>query len=284
VLENGPVVTTIALRAQAPGANALEKKLTLYANSHSVLIENMVDKKPVRQKEALHFGFPFEVPSAEVTLDAGYGTMRYLKDQLPGSNMDFLFGRRWMDISNQSNGLQWMLLETPMVEPDSMIDERLQIARSHKEWRTKGQPANRWFSYVMNNYWHTNYKADQSGSSSYHYALQPHGGADGAALETAAADFTQPLIAFPVKKGVALPAGLFRLTNTAVVATAIVPQENGQLMVRLFNPGQTTQRTSFDWGTLKPVRIKTLRNGEEKDAKAAVSLPAMGVEEYLLIP
>ncbi|NLR67228.1 glycoside hydrolase [Chitinophaga varians] len=284
VIENGPVVTTVVLRAQAPGANALEKKLTLYANSNVVLIENIIDKKPVRQKEALHFGFPFEVPSGQVTLDAGYGTMRYLQDQLPGSNMDFLFGRRWMDISNQSNGLQWMLLETPMAEPDSMIDERLQVAQSHKEWRTKGQPTSRWFSYVMNNYWHTNYKADQSGSSSYHYALQPHGKADGAALETAAADFTQPLIGFPVKKGATLQAGLFRLTNTAVVATAIVPQENGQYMVRLFNPGKTTQSTGFDWGTLKPARMKIVRNGEEKDAKATVSLPAMGVEEYLLIP
>lgn len=284
VIENGPVVTTVVLRAQAPGANALEKKLTLYANSNVVLIENIIDKKPVRQKEALHFGFPFEVPSGQVTLDAGYGTMRYLQDQLPGSNMDFLFGRRWMDISNQSNGLQWMLLETPMAEPDSMIDERLQVVQSHKEWRTKGQPTSRWFSYVMNNYWHTNYKADQSGSSSYHYALQPHGQADGAALETAAADFTQPLIGFPVKKGATLQAGLFRLTNTAVVATAIVPQENGQYMVRLFNPGKTTQSTGFDWGTLKPARMKIVRNGEEKDAKATVSLPAMGVEEYLLIP
>lgn len=282
--ESGPVVTTVVLRAQAPGANALEKKLTLYANSNMVLIENTVDKKPVRQKEALHFGFPFEVPSGQVTLDAGYGTMRYLNDQLPGSNMDFLFGRRWVDISNQANGLQWMLLEAPMAEPDSMIDERLQIAQSHKAWRTKGQPTTRWFSYVMNNYWHTNYKADQAGSSSYHYALQPHGQADGAALETAAADFTQPLIGFPVKKGAALPAGLFRLTNAAVVATAIVPQENGQYMVRLFNPGKTTQSTGFDWGTLKPARITVVRSGETKDVKATFSLPAMGVEEYLLIP
>lgn len=284
VAESGPVVTTIALRAQAPGAHALEKKLTLYANSDMVLIENTVDKKPVRQKEALHFGFPFEVPSGQVTLDAGYGTLQYLKDQLPGSNMDFLFGRRWLDISNSANGVQWMLLETPMAEPDSMIDERLQISQSHKIWRTKGQPTNRWFSYVMNNYWHTNYKADQSGSSSYHYALQPHGAADGAALETAAADFTQPLIGFPVKKDATLPAGLFRLTNAAVVATAVVPQENGQYLVRLFNPGKTTQSTGFDWGTLKPARITVMRNGETADAKATFSLPAMGVEEYLLIP
>ncbi|MBC9934470.1 glycoside hydrolase [Chitinophaga qingshengii] len=284
VVESGPVVTTIALRAAAPGAHSLEKRLTLYANSAIVLIENTVDKKAVREKEALHFGFPFEVPSGKVTLDAGYGTLRYLEDQLPGSNMDFLFGRRWLDISNPANGVQWMLLETPMVEPGSMIDERLQVAHSHKEWRKTGAPTSHWFSYVMNNYWHTNYKADQEGSSSYHYALQPHGQADGTALETAAADFSQPLLAFPAKKGVSLPTGLFRLTNAAVVATAIIPQENGQFLVRLFNPGQTPQSTAFDWGTLKPARITVVKNGDSKDAKATVSLPAIGVEEYLLIP
>ncbi|WP_212004538.1 glycoside hydrolase family 38 C-terminal domain-containing protein [Chitinophaga sp. HK235] len=284
VLESGPVVTSIALRAQAPGANALEKRLTLYANSSTLLIENTIDKKPVRQKEALHFGFPFDVPSGKVTLDAGYGTLRYLEDQLPGSNMDFLFGRRWMDISNTANGLQWMLLEAPMAEPANMIDERLQIAQSHKEWKKTGQPTALWFSYVMNNYWHTNYKSDQQGSSSYHYALQPHDQVNGTALEMSAADFSQPLIDFPVKKGITLPVGLFRLTNPAVIATAIIPQENGQYLIRLFNPGQTPQNTGFNWGTLKPARIAVVRNGITKDANATFSLPAMGVEEYLITP
>lgn len=31
------------------------------------------------------------------------------------------------------------------------------------------------FSYVMNNYWHTNYKADQDGPVTFRYALRPHG-------------------------------------------------------------------------------------------------------------
>jgi hypothetical protein len=284
VLESGPVVTSIVLRAQAPGANALEKHLTLYANSNAVLIENIVDKKSVREKEGVHFGFPFDVPSGKVTLDAGYGTLRYLDDQLPGSNMDYLYGRRWMDISASSNGLQWMLLETPIVEPGSMNDERLQVSQSLKKWKKTNEPTPLWFSYAMNNYWYTNYKADQEGRTSFHYALQPHGEANDAALEMAASDFTQPLISFPVKKEVVLSKGLLQLTNPAVVVTAIVPKERGQFLVRIFNPGHTQQNTGFNWGSLKPAKITDVRTGVTKEANATFSLPAMGVEEYLIAP
>ena len=282
VLESGPVITTIALRATAPGVNFIEKRITLYAGAEEVWIENLVDKKAVRKKEAMHFGFPFNVPSGKVTLDAGYGTLHYLGDQLPGSNMDFLYGRRWLDVSNNSNGLQWMLLETPMAEPGSMIDERKVIMQSHKEWKKEGQPTTTWFSYVMNNYWHTNYKADQEGQSSYHYALRPHGARDAAALEKAAAMFTQPLLGFPTKQDAA--ASLFSLTNPGIVVTSITPQENGGYLIRLFNPDQAAQSTQFKWGRLRPSAITAVAKMEKMSVAGSFMLPGMGVSEYLLLP
>ena len=100
--------------------------------------------------------------------------MQYLSDQLPGSNMDYLYARRWLDVSKSDKGIQSMMSEVPLVEPANMIDERRTINQSHKEWKRTNQPTSVWFSYIMNNYWHTNYKADQDGESHYHYALKPH--------------------------------------------------------------------------------------------------------------
>ena len=110
----------------------------------------------------------------KTTLDAGYGSMEFLKDQLPGSNMDYLYGRRWVDVSAGDKGIQWMLLESPLVEPNNMIDERKEVVPNHKEWKKSEKPTATWFSYVMNNYWHTNYKADQEGIVNFKYALRPH--------------------------------------------------------------------------------------------------------------
>ncbi|WP_205687077.1 glycoside hydrolase family 38 N-terminal domain-containing protein [Chitinophaga rhizosphaerae] len=284
VIDEGPVVTVISLKGEAPGARSLEKRIILYAGAKEAVIENIVDKKPVRSKEALHFGFPFGISSPKTTLDAGYGTMRYLGDQLPGSNMDFLYGRRWLNVSDDKRGVQWMLLETPMVEPGAMIDERLTISQSHKEWRKDGKPTATWFAYVMNNYWHTNYKSDQEGVSSYRYALRPHAESSGADMEKAAAMFTQPFLSFPLKAGATAPQSLFGLSNPAIIATSITPQEDGSLMVRLFNPEKTAQSTKFVWGSLKPSGIQRLQSSERSAPDADISLPAMGVHEFIIVP
>ncbi|MFV8346998.1 glycoside hydrolase [Flavobacterium sp. ZB4P13] len=282
VIENGPVVTTISVISDAPGANKLERILSLYAGSDAILVENILDKKSVRTKEAVHFGYPFNSLLTKTTLDAGYGTIQHLADQLPGSNMDYLYGRRWVDVSAADKGIQWMLLEMPLVEPGNMIDERLTVLPSHKEWKKEGKPTSTWFSYVMNNYWHTNYKADQEGVVHFRYALRPHGMVNGSEMEKAASEFTQPLIALPIKNDIALPKELFELTNSRIVVTSITPNADGTYLIRLFNPEQSVQQTQFAWKALQPASFIEMKSGENKPDTAEVKLAAMGVSEFLL--
>lgn len=136
-LENGPVVTSVSITSDAPGANKLERIISLYSGSNQVLIHNVLDKKAIRSKEGIHFGYPFNTQLTTTTLDAGYGTIEFLKDQLAGSNMDFLYGRRWVDVSTGNKGVQWMLLEAPLVEPNSMVDERKEAVPNYKEWKKR---------------------------------------------------------------------------------------------------------------------------------------------------
>jgi alpha-mannosidase len=282
VIENGPVVTTVSIVSDAPGANKLERILTLYAGSDAVLVENVLDKKAVRTKEAVHFGYPFNASLTKTTIDAGYGTMQYLKDQLPGSNMDYLYGRRWLDVSKADKGIQLMLLEMPLIEPANMIDERQTVAPRHKEWKKEGKPTATWFSYVMNNYWHTNYKADQEGTAHFRYALRPHATVKDTEMEKAAAEFTQPLVALPVKKEFSLSASLFELTNPQLVVTSVTPNADGTYLIRLYNPEHSAQQTQFVWKALQATSFIEMNSGDQKSSTAEVKLAAMGVSEFLL--
>lgn len=279
VLESGPVLTTIAIISDAPGANKLERRISLYAGSNEVEIDNIIDKKNIREKEGVHFGFPFNALLGKTTLDAGYGSMRYLTDQLPGSNMDYLYARRWMDVSAADKGLQWMLLDDPLVEPGNMMDERLTMRQSYKEWKKEGKPTATWFSYAMNNYWYTNYKADQGGIVHFRYALRPHGMINGSEMEQAASAFTQPLIALQVKNDAILPKGLFDLTNNRVTVTSITSQEDGSYIVRLFNPEQAVQQTAIVWQGLKPVQLVNCNTEKNLQLNETVTIAAMGILE-----
>lgn len=283
VLENGPVVVSILMISEATGANRLERKLSLFAGSNEVMIDNLIDKKAIRNKEAVHFGFPFNASLTTVTLDAGYGSIQYLSDQLPGSNMDYLYSRRWLNVSKADKGMQWMLLEAPLVEPGNIIDERQTINQSHKEWKKTGAATATWFSYVMNNYWHTNYKADQDGVSHYRYVLKPHGKFSYNETEKAGASFTQPLLALPVNENAAFADGLFDLSNNRIVITSITPQSDGSMVIRLYNPEASAEQTNFHWKKIKPRQLTDLKSEKNITITEPISLAGMGVKEIKII-
>ncbi len=259
--EKGPYLVTVNIKSPAPGTNGIQRKISLLSIGDVVYIENIIDKKAVRTKEGVYFSFPFATDLKSTTIDAGYGTMHYLKDQLPGSNMDFVSPRRWLDASGSVRGIQLMMKKAFMAAPDSMVDERLILSQSFKKWRDTGVPTSTWFSYVMNNYWHTNFKIDQEGVSHFQYALRPHGALKDDEQEKAAFEFTQQLIAFPVNEKIRLPKNLFELSNDKVVVTSITPLQEGGFLIRLFNPLSNSQNFSFKWNAFKAKDVMELPSG-----------------------
>ena len=282
IVESGPVLTTISFISEAPGANSLIRNISLYAGSDAITIDNIIDKKAVREKESVHFGFPFNNSFNKTVLDAGYGNMKYLTDQLPGSNFDYLYARRWIDVSNDKKGIQLLLLESPLIEPDSIIDERKTINQSHKAWKKAGRPTSTWFSYAMNNYWHTNYKADQEGVAHFKYSLRPHDQQAGIDLEKAASSFTQPLVAIPVKENFVLNDKLFELSNPNIIVTSITVQEDAAIMIRLFNPEPSMQQTGFIWRDLKPTQMFNNSSKKTLSVNDIFSVTGNGIMEILI--
>lgn len=280
--DNGPYLISINIHSPAPGTNGITRKISLWADNEEVLLDNSIDKKAIRTKEGVYFSFPFADNLNKTMIDVGYGSMQYLKDQLPGSNMDFLSTRRWLDASDDERGIQLLMKEAFMAAPDSMVDERLLLNQSFKKWRDEGKPTSTWFSYVMNNYWHTNFKADQDGMSYFHYALRPHGIFKNDEQEKAAEEFTNPIIAFPVNEKIKLPANLFELSNDKIVVTSITPQKGGSFLIRLFNPLSTDQSTTFKWNAIQPKNIVETPSGKIWSADSAVSIAGFDVVDVLV--
>ena len=232
VVESGDVMATISFTAELEGTKSIEKRYTMFAGDDRLYIENRIDKKPIREKESVHFAFPFNIPNQETRIDAGYGVIEHLKDQLPGSNFDFLLAKRWLDLSNSNKGISLLLLEDPMLEGGEMVNEAKTIG-GLKFWKEEGNPASIWFGYALNNYWHTNYKADQSGNVRFSFALRPHGIFDPWETEKIASEFTQAVWAEPVRNfKTSQP---FSVSESRIAVTAVIPTQNGY-RVRLFNP------------------------------------------------
>jgi alpha-mannosidase len=105
-------------------------------------------------------------------------------------------------------------------------------------WWRHTAPSGTLWSYVMNNYWETNYRASQGGVHEWRYALRLHDGFDSAAADRWGREVAQPLIAAVVGRQRPLPAVPFSLEAARAVLTGVerVPGSRA-LVVRLFNPG-----------------------------------------------
>ena len=279
IKEPGPLLGTLRVVSEAPGCKSLIQEITLIEGINKAEIVNIVDKTEVREKESVHFGFPLNVPGGEFHLDGGWGIIRPSLDQLPGACMDFLSAGRWADVSNGRTGVTWTTIESPLVELGRMTDETIG-ANGYRTWRDSIGPGTLFFSYAMNNYWHTNYAASQGGTSVLSYALFPHNGFSPTDAYRRGIEQSQPLLVRQATDRDAYPSSLFELSSPDVVVTSIVPaRDRKAIMIRLFNVSSRPSRFTISWGSLKPPKVFTSspEESEGEEAGESFSLPPFGI-------
>lgn len=201
IKEKGPLIVSLEAVSQAPGTHILRQEIKLISGLNKVDIINTMDKKKVRSKESVHFAFPVNVPDGKMRIDLGKGILQPEINQLPGSNKDFTSLQRWIDISNNNYGLTVTTVESPLIEIGELVNEteREKHPNNINAWKEKTDISNTFYFYVMNNYWFTNYKADQEGWVTFHYSLFPHGRFDSNFSKKKGMESCQPLLVTPVK-------------------------------------------------------------------------------------
>ena len=239
--ETGPLVASLIVESAAPGARSLCREYRVIDGLARLEIAVTIDKEKVRDKESVHLAFPFAVPNGTVRVDAGWGFVRPGVDQIPGACRDFFCARDSVDISDRDVGLTWTSLDAPLVEIGGLTDETPRRGE-RRAWREEPIPSSCVFSYAMNNYWHTNYKADQEGPVTLRYVVAPHRGADTAAAKRLGLEAAAPLIPVPADQASPPPCFPLVVTNPDVVATRLRPAADGRAwLLRLFNASSRPQ-------------------------------------------
>jgi alpha-mannosidase len=244
VKEQGPLVVSLLVTSDAPGCTTLEREIRVVHGLNRVDIINTIDKKKVRTGESVHIAFPFNVPGGTVRVDLGYGVIRPEADQLAGGCRDYLSAQRWVDVANQDCGVLCTVNEAPLVEIGNLHTE-LPNSRN-LDWKAVQAPSTTIYSYVMNNYWYTNYKADQAGVSSYRYSLHPHALFHEADAARRGMEASQPLVVHPVVQGEAKHPSLLTVSAKNVLVSALYPCAGGKgSIVRLYNAGGQQEETTI---------------------------------------
>ncbi len=260
--EEGPFIKSIKIISDAPGCNSLEKEITLYEGMNKVDINITVDRKKVYSPEGIHIAFPFNIPGAYDYINTAWATYRPEYDQVRGACKNYFPVQRFVDVSNEQLGITLTTTDAPMAE----IGE-IRTDGNIYGWIKKIDNSPTVYSYIMNNYWGTNYKAEQEGVTGFSYTLLPHLRRDMSENEKAALAVDQPMIASPVSKNEKEHQSLFTLESDKAVVTLVKPSRDGKgLIVRLFNTSIQPAEAGFKWGSFKAKGIY-YSNPDEKPLK-----------------
>lgn len=264
IKENGPLVASLLIESNAPGTKKLSQEVRLTNGENRIDLIDIVDKLKVREKEGVNFAFPFNISNGSMKIDLGVGILEPEKNQLEGSCKDFNCVQRWVDISNDQHGITWTTNEAPLIEIGEMINEEL-VNNGYKLWKKKTDLSSTFYSYVMNNYWHTNFKVDQEGIVTFNYSIFPHDKFDAAEAAKRGIESNQPLIVSADDNTSTALQSLFTIENKNIILSTIKPSiEKKGIILRLYNTGYQSQIPQIKWGRLQPKKIFWSNTNQEK--------------------
>jgi hypothetical protein len=241
----GPLVAVVSLETQGPATSGIRRTLRLVAGSDLVEMDVEVDKIAVRDKESAHLAFPLNVPGGVTRVDLGEALVEPERNQLPGSCRDFIGAHSVVDISNAQTGVSIATLDAPLLELGAITDER-QNDRGTRSWRDRTAAGTTVYAYLLNNYWHTNYKAYQQGPLTYRFVVRPHAAFDPVALRRFSDEQDQPLLLFSVDPAAAELRAPFTITGDPVTLSSLRVADDGTAIVaRIYNPSAKTSSVTL---------------------------------------
>lgn len=120
-------------------------------------------KSATLSKEAVYVAFPFSLPGGQFGYDTQNGWVDPSKDELAGGSREWYAAQHWASVRNGKYFAAVVPVDAPMVNFGDIVR-----GLWPKEFRPKSSGI---FSWIMSNYWNTNFPAEQSGNLAFHYTI-----------------------------------------------------------------------------------------------------------------
>ncbi|MCD6346076.1 MAG: glycosyl hydrolase family 38, partial [Bacteroidales bacterium] len=165
-IQVGSVWTSIRFKGESEaciGPAGFELDIRVFHEQKRIDFVYMLRKKRIIKPEAVYIAFPFMLPDGKIFFDVPGGTVQAGIDQIPGSATDWNTVQNFASIRNKNAQIILSSAEAPLMQLGGINTGRFKAGST---------PENTYiFGWPMNNYWTTNFNADQGGEFSFSYSL-----------------------------------------------------------------------------------------------------------------
>jgi hypothetical protein len=129
----------------------------------SILITYRLHKDRVLTRESAYVAFPFAVSTPEFTYGSQVAWVNPARDELAGGSREWYLPTTWASVYNPQLTAAIVPLDAPLVAFGDIV---------RGNWSAEFKPKSSGiFSWLMNNYWGTNFPAWQGGDFTFRYAI-----------------------------------------------------------------------------------------------------------------
>ncbi len=177
--------TQIVLLSSAENTPAIRTEILLARNEKKIEFKYSLTKTKVLTKEGVYFAFPFRASNPAFAFSLQSGWVDPAKDQLPGANKEWFTATDWAAVRDRDFTAAVIPADAPLVTFGDIV---------RGKWPTEFAPASGTiFSWVMNNYWGTNFVPWQGGDFEFRYVITSSRTLDPVALSRLGREVLAPL-------------------------------------------------------------------------------------------
>src|SRR6185503_13092747 len=152
-VEQMPWGESIRMSSSTINTPAVETEILLFNDQKRIEFRYRVHKQYTNKKEGVYFAFPINVSNPDFSYATQQAWVNPARDLMKGGSLEWFNVQQWMAVHDSN-------LAVGIVPLDASLASFGDINRG--TWPGEFKPkTGTIFSYVMNNYWHTNYRAGQ---------------------------------------------------------------------------------------------------------------------------
>ena len=162
----GAVWKSVVLAGSLQGCaekNGARVEIRLYQTEKRVEFHWSIRKLPVPQAEAVYVAFPFAPGDGQIAYEAQGGIVRPGLDQIPGSSSDWQTVQNFLAVRHSQGQIVWGSAGAPLMQLGEINLGKWQPVTRVEQPHV--------YSWVMNNYWFTNFRPTQEGDFRWSYFL-----------------------------------------------------------------------------------------------------------------
>jgi alpha-mannosidase len=188
-----PFGKVITLESSCVNTPSIRTEIQLYNDEKKIEIRYDLHKDRVLTRESAYIAFPLDIPNASFRYGNQIGWVNPAKDELPGGSREWYVARHWAAVEGTNVAVTVVPVDAPLIAFGDIV---------RGNWPAEFKPKrSAIFSWLMNNYWGTNFPAWQGGDYTFRYVLTSGAAVDPKEADRFGTDAMTPLETTQVARG-----------------------------------------------------------------------------------